>query len=97
MPVPVAALYVAVLALTGVVVAPRRIVTTMRSAIAGLIGLCLVGCGGPFLVFPGGALRGEVVTAPVDNWSFASDLFVDLETQRQLISRSHRRVLCCPS
>jgi len=39
------------------------------------------GCGGPFLVFPGGALRGEVVTEPVEDWSFADDWFVDLETR----------------
>ncbi len=31
------------------------------------------------LVFPGGALSGEVVTEPVEDWSFVSDLFVDLE------------------
>jgi hypothetical protein len=30
----------------------------------------LVACGGPMLVFPGGALRGELVTEPVDDWSF---------------------------
>ena len=36
-------------------------------------------CGGPFLVFPGGALSGEVVVAPVENWSFVDSTFVDLE------------------
>ena len=40
-----------------------------------------VGCGGPFLVIPGGELSGEVVTEPVDDWSFVSDSFVDLETR----------------
>lgn len=40
-----------------------------------------VGCSGPFLVIPGGALSGEVVTEPVTDWSFADDLFVDLETR----------------
>ena len=39
------------------------------------------GCGGPFLVFPGGALLGEVVTEPVDDWSFVDDAFVDLEVR----------------
>ena len=38
-------------------------------------------CGGPMLVFPGGALSGEVVTEPIEDWSFVSDEpFVDLET-----------------
>jgi len=41
----------------------------------------LVACGGPMLVFPGGALRGELVTEPVDDWSFADDPFIDLETR----------------
>jgi hypothetical protein len=41
----------------------------------------LTACGGPFLVFPGGALRGEVVEAPVRDWSFVDAAFVDLETQ----------------
>ena len=40
-----------------------------------------VGCGGPFLVFPGNQLRGEVVSEPVDDWSFVTDLFVDLEVR----------------
>ena len=39
------------------------------------------GCGGPTLVFPGGALSGEVVNEPVEDWSFVSDRFVDLETR----------------
>ena len=33
------------------------------------------------LVFPGGALSGEVVTEPVKDWSFATDAFLDLETR----------------
>lgn len=40
-----------------------------------------VACGGPMLVFPGGELRGEVVSEPVNDWSFATDRFVDLETR----------------
>jgi hypothetical protein len=41
----------------------------------------LSGCGGPFLVFPGSELSGEVVTEPVEDWSFVSSTFVDLETR----------------
>ncbi len=43
--------------------------------------LLALACGGPFLVFPGGELSGEVVLEAVTDWSFASDLFVDLETR----------------
>jgi hypothetical protein len=44
--------------------------------------LVFSGCGGgPFLVFPGGELSGEVVTEPVTDWSFADDTFVDVETR----------------
>jgi hypothetical protein len=39
------------------------------------------GCGGPFLMIPGGELSGEVVTEPVTDWSFVTDTFVDLETR----------------
>jgi hypothetical protein len=48
-----------------------------------LLGLCLLAasCGGPFLVFPGGELSGEVVREPVADWSFVKDDFVDLETR----------------
>ena len=41
----------------------------------------ILGCGGPFLVFPGGELAGEAVTEPVKDWSFVTDRFVDLETR----------------
>ena len=40
-----------------------------------------LGCASPFLGLPGGALTGELVTEPVDDWSFADDLFVHLETR----------------
>ena len=50
-------------------------------ALALVLGLTALGCGGPFLVFPGGALSGEVVTEPVDDWSFVEDRFVDLEVR----------------
>ena len=41
------------------------------------------GCGGPFMVFPGGELSGEVTREPVVDWSFADDAFVDLEVRPQ--------------
>ena len=41
----------------------------------------LSACGGPFLVFPGGKLKGEVVNEPVTDWSFVTDHFMDLETR----------------
>jgi len=44
----------------------------------GLLGLAL-GCGGPVLFFPGGALSGEIVETPVGDWSFVEDSFVDVE------------------
>ncbi len=49
----------------------------------GLCALLLLatGCGGPFLVFPGGELRGELVAEPVDDWSFVDSWFIDLETR----------------
>lgn len=45
-----------------------------------LVALTLA-CGGPMLMMPGGALRGEVVAQPVTDWSFADDRFVDLEVR----------------
>ena len=54
----------------------------MHRTIASLLLMLPIGCvGGPFMVFPGGALSGEVVTQPVSDWSFADDLFVDLEVR----------------
>ncbi len=41
----------------------------------------ILGCGGPVLVFPGRELSGEVVTEPVDDWSFVTSVFIDLETR----------------
>ena len=52
-----------------------------RLGVLWILVLGLSGCGGPFLVFPGGALKGEVVEAPPEDWSFATDRFVDLETR----------------
>ena len=51
------------------------------AGLAVLLSALVIACGGPFLVFPGGALRGEVVTEPVTDWSFVDDSFVDLETR----------------
>lgn len=39
-----------------------------------------LGCGGPVLMFPGGRLSGEVVE-DIDDYSFAADSFIDLETR----------------
>ncbi len=52
-----------------------------RILIVSALLLLATGCGGPFLVFPGGALRGEVVMESVRDWSFANDWFLDLETR----------------
>ena len=52
-----------------------------RSLLIALILITMIGCGGPILVLPGGALSGEVVEDPPPDWSFASDAFVDLETR----------------
>jgi len=52
-----------------------------QSSVSVLAVVVLAGCGGPFLVFPGGELRGTVVDEPVADWSFVSDRFVDLETR----------------
>jgi len=41
----------------------------------------IVFCGGPFLLFPGGELSGEVVSEPVVDWSFTSSGVLDLETR----------------
>ncbi len=38
------------------------------------------GCGGPFLVLPGGALSGTVVDEPVSDWSSVDETFLELET-----------------
>ena len=41
----------------------------------------VLACGGPILIFPGGELSGQVVSEPVQDWSFLSDSFIDLETR----------------
>lgn len=50
-----------------------------RLALAAMLLLFGVGCGGPMLVFPGGALSGEVVTEAVEDWSFVTAVVVDVE------------------
>ncbi|MGH0035288.1 MAG: hypothetical protein ACQGVK_09700 [Myxococcota bacterium] len=48
---------------------------------AWLLAACLLGCG-PIGPIPGGALGGEVVSAPVDDWSFTADIeTAQLETR----------------
>jgi len=53
----------------------------MRGTVLVVVLAVLTACGGPVLIFPGGALQGEVVQEPVTDWSFVDDLFVDLETR----------------
>lgn len=61
---------------------PRAISRGLVSAApAAVVLLLALGCGGPFLVFPGGELSGEVVEEPVEDWSFAEDTFMDLEVR----------------
>lgn len=53
---------------------------TMRLIVLALAGL-LAGCGGPFLIWPGGALDGAVTPTP-DDWSFTEPIdTVQLETR----------------
>jgi hypothetical protein len=56
---------------------------TALTALATLAALIATsaGCGGPFLVFPGGSLRGEVVSEPPADWSFVDSSFMDLEVR----------------
>jgi hypothetical protein len=53
----------------------------IRTGLGLLVAALALACGGPFLVLPGGELRGEVVSEPVEDWSFVSGSFVDLETR----------------
>ena len=39
----------------------------------------LSGCGGPFLMLPGGELSGELSNERIDDWRFVEDAFVDVE------------------
>lgn len=51
-----------------------------NACLAGLVA-CALGCGGPVLIFPGGALSGDVVDPVPTDWSFVDSSFVDLETR----------------
>ena len=53
----------------------------MNRVIVLLIAFTTLACSTPFLGMPGGELEGEVVTKPVTDWSFVSDIFVVLETR----------------
>ena len=53
----------------------------IRVAVPLLLLLAAACRGGPFLMFPGGELSGEVVTEPVDDWSFVDSAFLHLETR----------------
>lgn len=45
-----------------------------------IVAVGLTACGnGPFLVFPGGKLEGNIATGPVTDWSFLEAQFVHLE------------------
>lgn len=50
-------------------------------AAATMAGLLTLSCGGPFLMLPGGALRGDPVDEAVTDWSFVDARFVDLEVR----------------
>ena len=60
---------------------PRTLALSFALPLASSLALLaiVVGCGGPVLVFPGGALSGDVVSEPIDDWSFVSDSFIDVE------------------
>ena len=50
------------------------------AALALLIAMLALGCGGPFVLLPGGELEGEVVAVP-DSWVFTDDIdTIQLET-----------------
>ncbi len=53
----------------------------LRGLVIAFALIALAACGGPFLVIPGGELKGEIVNEPVTDWSFVTDLFADLETR----------------
>jgi hypothetical protein len=71
-----------------------RWVIRIVAALAALIVLVFVGArlhDGPLGPIPGGALaRGELVTAPVEDWSFAADV---AEIELQLASQSKSRTV----
>lgn len=52
-----------------------------RSFAAPLFFALFLSCGGPVLAIPGGRLEGTEVSGVVDDWSFVTDRYVDLETR----------------
>jgi hypothetical protein len=60
----------------GKMIRERQAVCTIFVALA-----LFVACSGPGPFIPGGALKGQLVTEPVEDWSFVSDAFMDLETR----------------
>ncbi len=59
---------------------PARTLAPPRT-VAAICAAMLLACGGPFIVFPGGALEGEVVPVPA-SWAFTDDIdTIQLETR----------------
>ena len=56
---------------------PRSLFVVAPVALAALV----LGCGGPMMIIPGGALSGEVVSEPVSDWSFVTDRYMELEVR----------------
>ncbi len=54
---------------------------TLPACFAALLGLLASGCGGPFAIFPGGALSGEVVVETPADWSHVETGAFALETR----------------
>jgi hypothetical protein len=54
---------------------------TNRKHWMSVLAAVVCGCGGPFLLIPGGELAGTLEPQPVADWSFADDRFLDLETR----------------
>lgn len=52
-----------------------------KSLVVAFVAMLLTACGGPMFFVPGGSLDGEVVKAPVADWSFVKDRFAELETR----------------
>lgn len=52
----------------------------LKFTLTSLVCLLLIGCSGPVLFLPGGALTGDVHADPVEDWSFVSANRMHLET-----------------
>ncbi len=57
------------------------IVGRRRATLVLLVAAGGLGCGGPVLFLPGGALRGDVVADPPTDWPFAESGLLDLEVR----------------